>query len=181
MGWPGSAPLTVICSTPGRTSHGAGLVPRRSDPKPASPSPDRPGVWQPAPAAASATTATAPTARAIRDLPLILPPPPRWWGRPSRSTTGPTRRSAQALDDGGVGHAAALTHRLQAVAAPGALELVEQRGEQLVARAPERVAEGDGAAVHVGLRQVAAGPELPGQHDGGERLVDLEQVDVVDR
>jgi hypothetical protein len=37
----------------------------------------------------------------------------------------------QPLDDGGVGHAAALAHGLEAVAAAGALELVEQRGHEL--------------------------------------------------
>ena len=51
----------------------------------------------------------------------------------------PVRRARgelQALDDGGVGHAAALAHRLQAVAAAGALELVEQRRHEAGARAP---------------------------------------------
>jgi hypothetical protein len=61
---------------------------------------------------------------------------------------------AKALDDGGVGHAAALAHRLEAVAAAGALELVEQGGHELGARAAERVAEGDGAAVDVDLAHV---------------------------
>ncbi len=44
----------------------------------------------------------------------------------------------------------------------------------------ERVAEGDGAAV--GVDPVGVGVELllPGQHDRGEGLVDLEDVDVVD-
>ena len=40
-------------------------------------------------------------------------------------------RLAQALDDGGVGHAATFTHRLQAVAAAGALEFVEQGCHEL--------------------------------------------------
>src|SRR5437867_2978398 len=56
---------------------------------------------------------------------------------------------AEPLDDRRVGHAPALAHRLQAVAAAGALELVEQGGHELGAGAAERVAEGDGAAVHV--------------------------------
>src|SRR5690606_36694403 len=83
-------------------------------------------------------------------------------GVPGRRVAGAGPRveraaSAEALDDGGVGHATALAHRLQAVAPTGALELVEQGGQQLRARAPERVAEGDGAAVDVGLGRVGAG------------------------
>jgi hypothetical protein len=43
------------------------------------------------------------------------------------------------------------------------------------------VAHGDGSAVHVELVEVDA--ELTGGRDhlGGERLVDLDEVDVVDR
>ena len=48
----------------------------------------------------------------------------------------PWEASVEPLDDGGVGHAAALAHREQAVAAAGALELVEQRGQQPVPEAP---------------------------------------------
>ena len=51
----------------------------------------------------------------------------------------------------------------------------------VASRAPggaERVAEGDGAAVDVDLRQVGADLAGPRQHDRGEGLVDLEQVDV---
>ena len=43
-------------------------------------------------------------------------------------------RKSQSFDDRGVGHAAALAHRLQAVAAAGALELVQQRRHQPRAR-----------------------------------------------
>ena len=55
----------------------------------------------------------------------------------------------QPLDDRGVGQAAAFAHRLQAVAAARALELVEQRGQQPGARSAERVTEGDRPAVDV--------------------------------
>ena len=51
---------------------------------------------------------------------------------------------------------------------------------QLGARGAERVAEGDGAAVDVDLVHVGVVLLLPGQHDRGEGLVDLDQVDVVD-
>src|SRR5690606_38124530 len=68
---------------------------------------------------------------------------------------------SEALDDGGVGEAAALAHRLEAVAAAGSLELVEQRRQQLGARAAERVAQRDGAAVDVRLAEVVACLLLP--------------------
>src|SRR3954470_17871755 len=97
---------------------------------------------------------------------------------PRTDTTG---RSAEALDDGGVGHAAALAHRLQAVTAAGALELVHQRGHELGAGAAERVTERDGAAVRVHLAHVGVVLLLPGEHDRREGLVDLGHVDLVDR
>ena len=75
------------------------------------------------------------------------------------------RCDTQPLDDGGVGHAAALAHRLQAVAAAGALELVEQRGHELGAGAAERVTEGDRAAVDVHLAHVGVVLLLPREHD----------------
>ena len=43
------------------------------------------------------------------------------------------------------------------------------------------MAEGDGAAVDVDPAQIGAGLPGPGQHDRGEGLVDLEQVDVLQR
>src|SRR3954447_19136107 len=73
--------------------------------------------------------------------------------------------SAQAFDDGGVGHAAAFAHRLEAVATAGALELVEQGGHELGARAPERVSESDGTAVDVDLAHVRMVLLLPREHD----------------
>src|ERR1700728_1843849 len=59
--------------------------------------------------------------------------------------------SAEALDDGGVGLAAALAHRLQPVTATAALELVQHLGHQDRAGGAERVPERDRAAVRVGL------------------------------
>ena len=68
------------------------------------------------------------------------------------SAGGAGERSAlEALDDGAGAEAAAAAHRHEAVAAAGALQLVEGLGEQHGAGAAERVAEGDGAAVGVGL------------------------------
>ena len=69
----------------------------------------------------------------------------------------------------------------EAVASAGALELVERLGEEHRARAAERMAEGDGAAVGVHLLHVRVDLLRPREHDGGERLVDLERVDVVGR
>src|SRR4051794_39609790 len=81
----------------------------------------------------------------------------------ARSTPGQDVTVLQALDDRGVGHAAALAHRLQAVTAAGALELVEQRRHEAGAGAAERVAERDGAAVHVDLAHVGVVLLLPRQ------------------
>ena len=80
---------------------------------------------------------------------------------------------------GDVGLAAAFAHGEQAAAAAGALERVQQGGEQPGAGGAEGVAERDRAAARVHPGQVGAGLALPGQHDRGERLVDLHQVDVV--
>src|SRR5262245_64681569 len=87
----------------------------------------------------------------------------------------------EALEDGDVGLAAALAHRLEAVPAAGAVELVEQRGHETRARRAEWMAERDRAAVHVHLGEVEAGLLLPREHDRRKRLVDLDQVDVVGR
>src|SRR5690349_13108525 len=80
----------------------------------------------------------------------------------------------QPLEDRDVGLAAALAHDLEAVAAAGALELVEQGGHQAGAGGADRVAEGDAAAVDVDL--LVRDVELlhPGEHDGREGLVALE-------
>src|SRR5579872_6918761 len=80
----------------------------------------------------------------------------------SPRTAAMTRR-LEPLDDRGVGHAAALTHGLQAVAAAGGLEVVQQRGHQLGAGATERVAEGDRAAARVQLVLVRTELLRPGQ------------------
>src|SRR5438105_2693799 len=90
-------------------------------------------------------------------------------------------RWLQPFDDGDVGLAAALAHGLQAVAAAGALELVEQGRHQTHAGGAQGMAEGDGAAVDIDLGQVGARLPLPGQHARGEGRVDLDQVDVVGR
>src|SRR5947199_1516119 len=83
----------------------------------------------------------------------------------------PTRAGhlPQALDDGGVGHPAALAHGLQAEAPAAALELVEEGRHEAGARAAQGVTQGDGAAVDVDLLHVGVVLLLPRQHDRGER------------
>ena len=61
------------------------------------------------------------------------------------------------LQDGRVGHAAALAHGLQAVAATRRLELVDEGREQAGSARAERVAEGDGAAARVEPGGIRAG------------------------
>src|SRR6202012_2978337 len=87
----------------------------------------------------------------------------------------------QPFDDGDVGGAAALAHRLQAVAAASSLQLVEHGGEKLCPRCAQRMTECDRATVGVDLLGVGLDLLEPGQHDGRERLVDLYGVDVVNR
>src|ERR1700729_935549 len=90
-------------------------------------------------------------------------------------------RASQTLNDRGVGHAAALTHRLQPVPTAALLERVDQRGHNASAAGTQRMPDGDRAAVHVRLGQIGPSVFGPGQHHRGERLVDLEQVDVGER
>ena len=58
---------------------------------------------------------------------------------------------SEPLDDGGVGHAAALTHRLQTVAGVALLERVDQRGHDARTAGAQRVSDGDRSAVDVRL------------------------------
>src|SRR6188768_1476134 len=73
------------------------------------------------------------------------------WGEGRRVTRFYKRPRLQAFDDHGHALTAADAHRLEAVAAAAVLEAVEQRGHDAGAGHPERVAEGDGAAVGVEL------------------------------
>jgi hypothetical protein len=64
-------------------------------------------------------------------------------------------------------------HGLQAVADAVVPQRVYEGGHQAGARAAERVAAGDRAAVGVERLDVGADVGQPGQRDGRERLVDL--------
>src|SRR5215469_12342818 len=63
----------------------------------------------------------------------------------------------QALDDGGVGHAAALAHGLQPVPSAALFERVDQRGHDPSTAGAQWMADGDGAAIDVGLGQIRPG------------------------
>src|SRR5690606_23142980 len=91
-----------------------------------------------------------------------------------------TGGESDPLDDGGHAHAAADAQGDQRVAAVAALQLVDHGAGDHGAGGAQRVAHGDGAAVDVQLlvRDVQVLLEL--QDHGGERLVDLDQVDVVE-
>src|SRR5690606_486948 len=77
----------------------------------------------------------------------------RVWG----AEAGGQSRGSEAFDDGDVGLASALAHGLEPVAAAGALQLVQQGRHEAGAGRAEGVAEGDRAAVRVGLRGVGTG------------------------
>src|SRR5262245_17680879 len=90
----------------------------------------------------------------------------------------PASGLAQPFDDGDVRLAAALAHRLEAKASAGPLELVEEGRHEARAGRAERMPEGDRAAVHVHAIEIRTGLALPREDHRGERLVDLDQVDV---
>ena len=92
-----------------------------------------------------------------------------------------TSLRSQQFKDRGVRHAAALAHRLQAVADPVVAHVVEHRRHDPRAGAAERVTERDRAAARVELLRVGAVSLQPGQRHRGERLVHLEHADVVER
>src|SRR5699024_10636448 len=61
-----------------------------------------------------------------------------------------------------------------------AFEFVEDGAQNHGTGGAERVAHGDGSAVDVDLLMRNAQVPHPLEHDGGEGLVEFEQVDVVD-
>src|SRR3954470_4545428 len=83
------------------------------------------------------------------------------------------------LDDGRDTHAAADAQGDQRAARIAALELVDHRAGDHGAGGAERVTHRNGATVDVELLVGDVQVLLELQHDGRERLVQLEQVDVV--
>src|ERR1700744_5036879 len=89
-----------------------------------------------------------------------------------------SRSPLHALDDRGGTHAAADAQRDQRGLFVAALEFVEHGAENHRTGCAERMAERDRAAVDVDLGVVDIEGLDIAQHDGSERLVQLEQVDV---
>src|SRR5512132_2960961 len=98
--------------------------------------------------------------------------------RSSNAGCGPLSRSDRLEHAGGT-HAGAYAHRHDAVFLSAALQSVRDRRRANRARRAERMAERDRAAERIDLR----GVEVELAHDGerlrGERLVELDPVDVL--
>jgi hypothetical protein len=70
---------------------------------------------------------------------------------------------AQTLDDGGVGHPAALAHRLESVTTTALLQRINQCCHDARTAGAQRVADRDRAAIDVRLGQIRPGIGSPGQ------------------
>jgi hypothetical protein len=70
---------------------------------------------------------------------------------------------AEPLDDGGVGHAAALAHRLQPVPTAALHQSVHQRRDDAGTARAQWVSDRDRPAVDVGLGQIGPGVMRLGQ------------------
>ncbi len=68
---------------------------------------------------------------------------------------------SEAFDDGDIGLAATLTHRLQSVATTGSLEFVQQRGHETSPGGSEWMPKGDCSTVDIDLRHVGVEFLLP--------------------
>src|ERR1700733_11900447 len=87
----------------------------------------------------------------------------------------------EAFEDGGDAHAAADAQGDERSARVAALELVDDGGDEHRAGGAERMAHRDRAAVNVDVLLGQVQVPDPFQNDGGEGLVELEQVYVVKR
>src|ERR671936_2851125 len=85
-----------------------------------------------------------------------------------------------AVDDRRRPDPAPAAHRLQPVAEVAPLELVQEMAHEARPRRAERAPDGDRAAVDIGFGEVGAGLLLPGQHNRGKGLIDLEEVDIAE-
>src|SRR4051812_35162074 len=101
----------------------------------------------------------------------------------STLSTRPVDGSAEALDHHGHALAAADAHRLEAERLVVVLQRVDERRRDARARHAERMTDGDRTAVDVELvtERVDADAACGRDDLRGERLVDLDQVDAVDR
>ena len=91
------------------------------------------------------------------------------------------RRRLHSLKDSGRAHAAADAHRDHAVSDLAPLHFVQKRRRQLGARAPERVTKRDRAAVDVQPAGIDRQRPQTGEHLRRERLVELDEVDLIER
>ena len=112
-------------------------------------------------------------------------PPPESTHSPAMNSwnlgTDPVAHATYPLERHRHRAAAAQAQGREAVATGPPLQLVEQRRDDPGAACPDRVAERDRSPVHVDLRPVEAELAAVGQRLGGERLVDLDQVECLDR
>src|SRR5262245_16369157 len=100
----------------------------------------------------------------------------------------PTTRTCSNLTPGGysdfdqkrVALPAAGTDRGQSQSAAVPAQLVHHRPDDAAATRADRVAERDGAAVHIRLLLVGAEEPSGVERDGRERLVDLDALHVLD-
>src|SRR5262245_53229142 len=88
--------------------------------------------------------------------------------------------ASDPLDDRGGAHAGADAERGETGREVAPLHLVEQRSQYHGAGGAERMAHGDGAAIHVDLVVRHLEDLQVAQDDGGERLVQLPEIDVLD-
>ena len=100
---------------------------------------------------------------------------------PARPPRSGLRAGSEGLDEDGVALAAAAAEGGRAESAAAAGQLVEDVQRDAGAGHAHGVAEGDGAAVDVDDLGRDAQVGHRGHADGGEGLVELEQVDVADR
>ena len=98
----------------------------------------------------------------------------------ARAEGASSSESSEALEDAGGAHAAADAHRDEAVAGAAAAHLVNERRRELGAGAAEGVAEGDCTAVDVEAIGVDRQLLETREHLGGERFVELDEVDLVE-
>ena len=99
----------------------------------------------------------------------------------SGDQAAPTRSSPRSVRPGHRHRSAAAKAKgSQPTVAATAPQLVEERRQHPRAGCADRVAEGDGAAVDIDPIPVEAQRIAIGQHLGGERLVDLDQVEALE-
>src|SRR5205814_2214246 len=116
----------------------------------------------------------------VRDPPAHLPRAGTGPGDRKRLDRGAGHARLDALEDGRDALAAADAQRGEPVPAVPLSELRDEGEREPRARGAERVAERDGAAVHVRLLAVEAEILLDGQALRGKGLVDLDEVHVRD-